>query len=141
MSISNWLKKADKVKLRMVICCESMNINETETFPGDSRMAVLYNTSSIRNNRGTIVGDPQTCFAWYEPLYDPSTSRITVKWDNAIISDTPITKNMFLKTESSPADYLLSFSKLFGLYFVKDVDSKTITIYSRNSFFKDEVVD
>ena len=48
---------------------------------------------------------------------------------------------MLLKTDSSPADYLLSYSKLFGLYFVKDVDSKTITIYSRNSFFKNEVED
>ena len=72
-------------------------------------------------------------------MYDPSTSRITVKWENSIISDAPITKKMLLKTESSPADYLLSYSKLFGLYFVKDVDSKTITIYSRNSFFKNEV--
>ena len=141
MSIGNWLKKADKVKVCLVVCCESMQSEDGEVYPLDKRISVLYNTSSVRNNGGTISGNPQSCFAWYEPLYDPSTSRITVKWDNAIISDTPITKNMLLKTDSSPADYLLSYSKLFGLYFVKDVDSKTITIYSRNSFFKNEVED
>lgn len=141
MSIANWLKKADKVKVCLVVCCESMKSDDGETYPLDSRISVLYNTSSVRNNGGTIYGNPQSCFAWYEPLYDPSTSRITVKWDNAIISDAPITKNMLLKTDASPADYLLNYSKLFGLYFVKDVDSKTITIYSRNSFFKNEVED
>lgn len=141
LSIGNWLKKADKVKVCLVVCCESMKSEDGETYPLDSRISVLYNTSSVRNNGGTISGNPQSCFAWYEPLYDPSTSRITVKWDNSIISDAPITKEMLLKTEASPADYLLSYAKMFGLYFVKDLDSKTITIYNRNSFFKNEVED
>lgn len=141
LSIGNWLKQADKVKVCLVICCESMNGDDVETYPLDSRISVVYNTSSVRNNGGVISGNPVSCFAWYEPLYDPETSRITVKWENAIISNAPITKNMLLKTEASPADYLLSYSKLFGLYFIKDIDTKTITICNRNTFFKNEIED
>jgi hypothetical protein len=118
-----------------------MNGDDVETYPLDSRISVVYNTSSVRNNGGVISGNPVSCFAWYEPLYDPETSRITVKWENAIISNAPITKNMLLKTEASPADYLLSYSKLFGLYFIKDIDTKTITICNRNTFFKNEIED
>ena len=141
MSIRNWLKRADRVKVCLVVCCESTKGDDVKTYPLDSRISVLYNTSSVRNNGGTISGNPASCFAWYEPLYDPETSRVTVKWDNAIISDTPITKNMLLKTEASPADYLLSYAKIFGLYFIKDTDSKTVTICNRNSFFKNEIED
>jgi hypothetical protein len=35
----------------------------------------------------------------------------------------------------------LSYAKLFGLYFTKDIDSKTIRIYTRNNFFKNIISD
>ena len=52
-----------------------------------------------------------------------------------------ITKSLLLKTEKTPADFLLDYTKLFGLYFIKDVGSKKITICSRNTFFTGETVD
>lgn len=66
---------------------------------------------------------------------------VTTEWVGTVASDLLITKSSLLKTESTPADFLLSYSKLFGLYFIKDVNSKTITICTRNNFFKDSVVD
>lgn len=46
-----------------------------------------------------------------------------------------ITKNMFLDTDYSPCDFLLSYAKLFGLYFVKNPHSKEINILTRKNFF------
>ena len=41
---------------------------------------------------------------------------------------------------SSPCDFLLSYAKRFGLYFIKDIYQKKVTICSRNTFFTGEVV-
>lgn len=55
---------------------------------------------------------------------------------------TKVDKSLLLNTEGSPCDYLLSYCKMFGLYFRKEVDSKTIHIETRKTFYKrDEVVD
>lgn len=51
------------------------------------------------------------------------------------------TKQRFLKTEQSPADFLLNYSKLFGLYFIKDRYNKSIFICTRNTFFNGQVND
>lgn len=55
---------------------------------------------------------------------------------------TKVTKQLLLNTESSPCDYLLSYCKMFGLYFTKDIGSKTVHIMTRKSFFqRDNVID
>lgn len=51
-----------------------------------------------------------------------------------------ITKEKLLGNKTKPCDYLLSYTKLFGLYWVSDVD-KTIHIYTRNKFFTGEMMD
>lgn len=55
---------------------------------------------------------------------------------------TKVTKALLLNTESSPCDYLLSYCKMFGLHFLKDVGEKRIHIMTRKSFYRgDEIVD
>lgn len=49
---------------------------------------------------------------------------------------TEVTKSLILNTEASPADYLLSYCKMFGLYFTKDVYENKICIQTRNSFYE-----
>ena len=44
-------------------------------------------------------------------------------------------KQTVLKTDKSPADFLLDYTKLFGLYYIKDRYEKTIHICTRNTFF------
>lgn len=44
-------------------------------------------------------------------------------------------KRTVLKTDKTPADFLLDYTKLFGLYFIKDRYDKTIHICTRNTFF------
>lgn len=54
---------------------------------------------------------------------------------------TEVTKPLILNTEASPADYLLSYCKMFGLYFTKDVYENKIYIETRKSFYnRDEVI-
>lgn len=49
---------------------------------------------------------------------------------------TEVTKSLILNTEASPADYLLSYCKMFGLYFTKDVHENKIYIETRKSFYE-----
>lgn len=56
-------------------------------------------------------------------------------------SNTNVTKNMLLASEYSPLDYLLSYTKMFGLYFIKDPYDKKITITTRNNYFNGETED
>lgn len=48
---------------------------------------------------------------------------------------TQVTKNLILNTEASPCDYLLSYCKMFGLYFSKSPYEKKISIQTRKSFY------
>lgn len=51
-----------------------------------------------------------------------------------------ITKNMLLDTDYSPLDFLTSYAKLFGLYFVKDPVEKKVSILTRANFFNRESI-
>ena len=52
-----------------------------------------------------------------------------------------ITKAMLLSTQHTPADYMLSFCKIFGLYFTYDVATRKVTIHKRNDLYQDETID
>lgn len=54
---------------------------------------------------------------------------------------TQVTKNLLLDTDASPCDYLLSYTKMFGLYWLKDIESKTIHLLTRNSFYQRDTVE
>lgn len=71
------------------------------------------------------------------------SSSMQIKFDNeTIVTNQLVKKEQWLKTDYSPADVLLDYTKLFGLTFLKDVSSKKIQILTRNSFFNsDDIVD
>ena len=55
---------------------------------------------------------------------------------------TEVSQNLLLDTESSPCDYLLSYCKMFGLYFSKDLYENKIYIQTRKTFYdRDRVTD
>lgn len=103
----------------------------------------LYNQDAVwqLNNMHPNDVTANRVAGWSEFLYDEDQYTLKASWPSAVTSDALITKQKLLKTEQSPADYLLSYAKLFGLYFTKDIDSKTIRIYTRNNFFKDIISD
>lgn len=46
-----------------------------------------------------------------------------------------ITKKQLLGNTNTPADYITGFAKMFGLYFLKDMNEKKISILTRNNFY------
>lgn len=85
--------------------------------------------------------DSYNGYSFYAETMVDSTSEGSITISGAVTSGMHITKQLFLKTEKSPADFLLDYTKLFGLYFIKDVGSKTIKICSRNTFFTGRIND
>lgn len=52
-----------------------------------------------------------------------------------IRSGSLVTKAMLLNTEKTPADYLISYCKLFGLGFIREKNEKRIRIVTRNTLY------
>lgn len=63
--------------------------------------------------------------------------RYTYKASDTARTGAIITKKMLLSSERTPADYLLSYCKMFGLVFTADKASKTINITRRSNFYSD----
>lgn len=76
-----------------------------------------------------------------EMVYISSTIKAMLDGDMGR-TGTKVTKELLLNTESSPCDYLLSYAKMFGLYFRKDVENNTIFIETRKTFYdRNNVID
>jgi hypothetical protein len=70
---------------------------------------------------------------------------------SGLFSGTRITKERLLETKNSPADYLISYAKMFGLYFYHDsteessdparYPSGVVYLMDRDTFYTDEIVD
>ncbi len=78
-------------------------------------------------------------------LYDvegnPCSATFTSGSYKGMGSYAKITKQALLNTKYTPADYLLSYCKMFGLYLIKRTDTRTIDILTRKNFYKRQVVD
>jgi len=70
-----------------------------------------------------------------------SGNAITMTNPDALRSGARITKQMLLSTSHTPADYLLSLCKIFGLYFIADTETKKVSILPRNDLYIDETID
>lgn len=68
-------------------------------------------------------------------------NSITYTDAESLRSGATITKAMLLTTSSTPADYLLSFCKIFGLHILFDRATNEITILDRNDLYRDETID
>ena len=69
-------------------------------------------------------------------------SDIVFKVSGKMRSYKPVTKKDLLGgLDGTPTDWLLSYCKLFGLFFEYDKHTDTIYIKMRKNFYKDEVVD
>ena len=66
---------------------------------------------------------------------------ITYTSSDSLRSGATITKFMLLSSSNTPADYLLSICKMFGLYFVMDTATRKVTILNRNHLYQDETID
>lgn len=65
----------------------------------------------------------------------------TFKASDTARTGATITKGMLLGAGKTPAEYLLSYCKMFGLVFMADRVEKKITILKRSNFYRDGLVD
>lgn len=142
------------------------DVNNNNTFKLSLKNIPIYENMEITINTqmfcSKLLFEPDEVFdnLLYRPavLYTPD--GINVSGNNITFSDiqlnsivklntnkktlqgVEITKKQLLKNKITPASLLTSFTKLFGLYFVKDAAQKKIKICSRNSFFENaEIID
>ena len=67
--------------------------------------------------------------------------QLTYEVDTQLHSDSKITQSILLSDTMTPADFMLSYSKTFGLSYTYDKGSKTVSLLTRNSLYTPEVVD
>lgn len=101
----------------------------------ENGVTYLDNVSQISNPK--LYADYSTSYNGIRDWADQGTASISVKATSFIRSNALITKAMLLSTSRTPADYLLSFCKTFGLYMVVDEPEKAVTILGRNSLYLD----
>lgn len=99
---------------------------------------------------GTGAISTPVMFVDYDTGYTPASTfivagatadSITYTSSESLRSGAAITKAMLLSTSRTPAEYMLSFCKIFGLYFTFDNASKKVTILRRNDLYQDETID
>lgn len=122
----NNIQRADTMKIKLYVyrCSNNTGMNIGNVVPSQiysDNTTPTYNTANI-----SLIAD------------ENSTLTINIPNSN-IYTNARITKQSLLKTEKTPCDYLLSYCKLFGLYFSKDTTTKTIYIRQRNNYFKNKV--
>lgn len=97
---------------------------------GNSSLVTLYRnyeTSFYPSQTAIVQGDVPNSISYTDP--------------ESLRSGAVITKEMLLSTSSTPADYLLSFCKIFGLHILFDKATKEISIIERKDLFQDETID
>lgn len=108
--------------------------------------------TTVTTEYDTTAGNISTpvMYVDYETGYTPASTFIVAGTTADSITYTPseslrsgaaITKAMLLSTSKTPAEYMLSFCKIFGLYFTYDNATKKVTILRRNDLYQDETID
>lgn len=122
-------KKSDTIRLKLAT-------HWVKQEAGDhSGASYLFEDKILNENvpENTVLGN-------IESDWDVNEYSLEIKSPSGIGSGTVITQDTILKTENTPADYLLNIGKLFGWYYVKDINEKKISIMTRETFFKNNVV-
>ena len=116
-----------------------VNITSVHTKEQDGRI-----TSFVRNAFPKMWGaDTDTeVRVDYLRIYDGATpTSIRYTTPTNVRSGAIITKAMLLGGTATPADYLISLTKMFGWQMVCDTNQRKVTILRRNDFFLNKTID
>ena len=106
--------------------------------------------STIAEYTGTGNTSTPAMYVNYETSFTPNSTYIvngaaanTISYvtPKTLRSGATITKAMLLSSSHTPAEYMLSFCKIFGLYFTYDPATRKVTICRRNDLYHDETID
>ena len=73
--------------------------------------------------------------------YQVGNGSLSLTAPSSVSTDTLIDQNRLLASEYTPADYLLAYSKMFGLYWFKDQYENKVYCRTRNNYFYPTVED
>ena len=123
-------------------------------YPGTKRIYEAGGSGgkTVTTGYDTTAGNISTpvMYVNYDTGYTPESTfivagttadSITYTSSESLRSGAIITKAMLLSTSKTPAEYMLSFCKIFGLYFTYDNATKKVTILRRNDLYQDETID
>ena len=116
-------------------------------YPGES--STIGSATTTTSYWGNGSSSTPTLYADYLTGFPAASAIIVQGADNSITYTTAdslrsgavITKGMLLSSSHTPAEYLLSFCKMFGLYFTYDNATRKVTILRRNDLYQDETID
>lgn len=94
-------------------------------------IGVADSTEKYYESYTPILGD-------IEILLD--NSNILIKYDDQIGSGARITKDKLLTTDETPLNFLLSYTKLFNLNYLYNPSDKSISILTKNNYFKNQII-
>lgn len=129
--------KFNKMGVKLMFGLRTSNIDEKR---------FLINKNTLKDSNVTGESDSQKMDLYLVSGYSTTSFYNSSKFTCTILestlrSDAKMDKKDLLKTEFSPCDVLLDYCKLFGLYFTKDIHSKTINILTKNNFFNGNIID
>lgn len=135
-------KKNMAIALRIkLVSSDSENYSHTPLIGINKQIFESVNGYTDKNLNVVFSYVPYSVKGYSEvPLYN-SSSFIYKSNTPTVKSNSLVKKDALLKTEFSPADVLLDYCKLFGLNFIKDIHSKTISIINKNNFFTGKTID
>lgn len=114
---------------------------KTETYNGqiDWNSAASFAALDFRNpKQGMSFAQAMGSARWFIPGL---TALEGISKSNAnFLSNTFVPKEKLLTMDCTPADFFISYCKLFGLYIWKEADTKTIHVMDRNTFYNQEIV-
>ena len=129
------------------------NVTLEFTALGISYIRVTRETTAAGWGSLRFALDPNKAWsdpASYEPNYAISAWGVDTPAADNVYSYTTsdsarsgvtITKRMLLSSDKTPADYLISFCKMFGLVFLIDKGARKVSIMRRQTFYQDNVID
>lgn len=85
--------------------------------------------------------EPNYAISAWDTAIPPSENVYSYTTSDTARSGVTITKKMLLSSDKTPADYLISFCKMFGLVFRIDKGTRTVSIMRRQSFYRNNVMD
>lgn len=125
----------------------SVYYGHTTTIVGVSQGGGRYSRTSYSGDGSTSTPDMWVAFeSKFVPnstfiIQGATANSVSYTTSESLRSGAIITKAMLLSTQHTPADYMLSFCKIFGLYFTYDVSTRKVTIHKRNDLYQDETID
>lgn len=101
----------------------------------DSEPFRLWYDQDAKNGGGGVDLDG------YSLTYVSAENTSTYNSSEGARTGAIITKKSLLSSDKTPADYLLSFCKMFGLVFKYDKGLKKVSILQKRKFYQDNIID